>query len=135
MIEQLVLFAHFSGPAMNALRNDRGRFLLLGSLGIQTKKFAYPYLSLTFHLSNSPPETFVSHPVFLANTSWPHLQGSPKAFLSNRCVRAGEPWAMNQPSVFTNCSFGPPPASASSILCSMRAGPLVPSHPASLHPK
>lgn len=77
-LEQVVLFAQFSGPTMYALRNDGGRFLL-GSLGLREKKSLHTLtFPLTFHLFGSPPETFVSHPVFLANTRLAPPSGLPE---------------------------------------------------------
>lgn len=74
-----------------------------------------PFL-LTFHLPSSPPETSVSHPVFLSKTRFAPPPGAPRrpfyqaslAYVTDVCELVNDA-VMNQPSVFTNSSFDLPP--------------------------
>lgn len=97
-------------------RNDLWSFPSLGSLSLEIKVCTFLPFLLTFHLPNSPPETFVSHPVFLSRTRF----APPSGALRRPFYQASLAYVtdvselvnyavMNQHSVFTNSSFDLPP--------------------------
>jgi len=102
---------------MDSLRNDSGRFLL-GSLGLQRKKKVKDILTfpITFRLPNSPPETSVSHPVFLAGNGLAPPPGLSEglsvelaSLMKQMCTSWWTGWQWINLVVFTIRSFSLPP--------------------------